>query len=313
MTGGVPLNYVELHKNTGQSNDLAWRDSALFAAQGIVRRVVDINTVVAVPAVNATGFSQPVTVTLLRPSSALFENAVEPQEGDQVLIVALDLKASGMFDSEEPIIDPNAQRRGLFSGVGILLSTFKGLATTTALHGREGENNLLRLESAALVSLLLSRALTAVFDSVSGNEELVKLAFGELSPLLVEHRSAVTRRHGFDEDAEGKEITVPAPVSERYSVEAPVTKSIQGAQTIVVGVDAEENATEAPVDIRIGEQADIDLVSKSGLTLHFDKAVFFETVDGHTMKVGGDLAIEVGGKVSITSAGCTINNVLEVK
>jgi hypothetical protein len=348
----VALNYFELFKNTQQSNELAWLDGALFMAHGIVVRVVDINTVVAVPSVNTGGLSQPVTATLLHASSALFESAVEPQVGDRILILSLDRKAPEMFDSEKPVVNKNAAGRGLFSCVGVLLSTFKGLSTTTVLHDREGENDLLKLESAAVVSMLLGRALTVVFDSVSGSEELVKLVFGKLSPLLEERRAAVTKRHGFDEDAEGKEITVPAPVveqysaeapltadyraevkrqhgfaldedgnetavpapvTERYSAEAPITRSIQGPQTIVVGIDAEGSATEASVDVTIGENAGIALNSKAGLELHFDKAVLFETKDGQTLNIGGDLTIEVGGKVNITSAGCTINNVLEVK
>jgi hypothetical protein len=310
---GVPLDYFEIHKDTGLSNDLAWLNSSPFIAHGIVVQVIDIRTVTAVPAVNTNGFSQPVTVTLLCPSSTLLESAVEPQVGDRLLLISLDLKAPGMFDGDRPITDRNAASRGIFSCVGVLLSTFKGLATTTVSHDREGDDDLLKLESAAIISLLLSRALTAAFDSISGNEELVKLAFGKLSPLLTEHRAAVTRRHGFDEDAEGAEITVPAPVTEQYSVEAPITKSVQGAQTITLGLDAEGNATEAPVTVTMGEKAGVTLTSASGLSLHFDQATLFETDDGHTMQVGGDLTIEVGGKVNITSAGLTINNVLEVK
>jgi hypothetical protein len=347
----APLNNFELYKNTSQSNELSWQDSAPFAAYGIVVRVVDINTVIVVPAVTTDGFSQPMTLTLLRESSALFESAVEPQVGDRALILSLDRKTPGMFNSKSPITDRNAVSRGIFSGVGILLSTFKGLATTTALHDREGDNDLVKLESAAVVSLLLTRALTAVFDSV-GEEELVKLLFGKLSPLLAEHRAAVKRRHGFDEDGEGAEIAVPAPVTEQYSAEAPLTaehqaavsrsygfaldadgnettvpaplterhsaeapikRDIQGSQTVSVGIDAEGDDTEAPVEIKLGANADIDLTSQSGLTLHFAKAAAFETNEGQTWKIAGDLKIEVGGKVNITSAGCTINNVLEVK
>jgi hypothetical protein len=309
----VPLNYFELHKNTAQSNELSWLNSSPFMAYGIVRQVVDINTVVAVPAVNTNGFSQPVTVTLLHASSALFESAVEPLVGDRILILSLDLKTPGMFNSEEPVTDRNASSRGFFSCVGILLSTFKGLSETTVLQEREGERGLAKLESAAAISLLLGRALTAVFDSVSGSEELTRLVFGELSPLLMEHQAAVSRRYGFDEDADGKEITVPAPVTEQYSAEAPIRRDIQGPQTVSIGVDAEGNATEAPVSVTVGENADITVDSESGLKLHFAKAMVFETDEGQTWKIAGDLELEVSGKVNITSAGCVINNVLEVR
>jgi hypothetical protein len=366
----VPLNYHEIYKNTPQSNELSWRNSAPLMALGIVVRVIDINTVVAVPAVNTAGFSQPVTVTLLHVSSALAESAVEPQAGDRVLLLSLDLKTSGMFHSDKPITDRNAASRGFFSCVGVMLSVFKGLAATTVLHEREGDDDLVKLESAAILSLLLGRALTVVFESISGNAELIKLAFGKLSPLLMEHGAAVTRRHGFDEDGDGNEIAVPAPVTEQYSVEAPltaehqaavsrrygfakdadgnetvvaapvterhseespITRDIQGAQTITVGVDADGNATEAPVEVTLGEKAgvtltteapveatlgekaDVTLTSKAGLKLSFEKAVVFETKDGHAMKIGGDLTLEVSGKVNITSAGLTINNVLEVR
>jgi hypothetical protein len=94
----APLDYFELYKNTEQTNDLSWQNSAPLMAHGIVVQVVDINTVVAVPSVSAGGFSQLVTATLLRVSSALLEVAVEPQVGDHILILSLDLKAPGMFN-----------------------------------------------------------------------------------------------------------------------------------------------------------------------------------------------------------------------
>jgi hypothetical protein len=307
------LNYFEAIKSSEKEDELDWINDRLFINYGIVRSVVDINTVVAVPLVNVEGFDQPIVLTLLRPSSALFENAVEPQEGDRVLILALDIKARGMFDSSDPITSPNAHRRGLFSGVGLLLATFKGLATTTAMHDREGDTDILRLESSAVLSALLGRAMTAVFDSVSENEELAKIVFGKLSPLLEVHRAAATREHGFVEDGNGEEITVPAPVTERYSVEAPITRDIQGAQTVTIGVDKDGNATEAPVNVTIGEEADISINSASGLTLHFDKAAVFESGEDQTWRIAGSLTIEVDGKVKISSAGCTINDVLEVK
>ena len=307
------LNYFELYKNSARDNEAAWLNDTPFISYGIVASVVDINTVVALPLANTDGFGQPVTLTLLHPSSALFESSVRPQEGDRVLMFALDIKAAGMFNSSEPVVDKNAVRRGIFSGVGVLLSTFKGLAATTVKHSQEAGGPAARLETAAAVAMLFGRTLTAVFDSINGNEELIRLAFGPLSPLLMEHRAATERKHGFDEDADCNEITVPAPVSERYSVKAPITKDIQGPQTVVIGIDAEGEATEAPVDVTIGENADVTVTSASGITLRFNKAVVWETADSQTWKIDGDLTLEVGGKVRIESAGCVINDVLEVK
>jgi hypothetical protein len=309
----TPLDYFEAYKNNGQTNELDWLNKSIFASYGIVVDVIDINTVVAVSAADDTKFVQPVTLTLLRPSSALFERATEPVVGDRVIMLPLSVKALGMFDSDKPVVDKNAAAPGVFSSVGILLSTFKGASATTVLHGREDENYVTRLESAAVVSLLLGRALKAVFNSISGDEELVKLVFGGLSPLLVEHRAAVDRNYGFDADAEGKETTVPAPVTERYSVDAPVKKSFQGPLAIEAGIDGEGNPTEAPINVSIGEKSDITLSSASGMTLSFDKAVSIATQEGFEWTIAGDLTIKVDGKVNIESAGCLINNVLEVK
>jgi hypothetical protein len=349
---GVKLDNFELFKNTAETNRQDWLNNAMFVSYGIVAQVIDINTVVALPAANVNGFSQPVTLTLLRPSSALFESSVEPLVGDKVLVLSLDLKAPGMFTSDKPVTDKNAARRGIFSGVGVLLSVFRGLSATTVSHEKEGDDFRLRLESAATLYLQFGRALSAVFEALGDKEEPLRLFFGKLSPLFMEHNAAVERRHGFDVDADGKEIAVPAPATEAYSSKSPVTadyraaverkhgfdldeegeevavpapvtetysekapikKDIRGPQTVKIGLDAEDNATEAPLDVTVGENADISVASASGLTLHFDKAVAFETKEGQTWNIDGDLDITVGGKVSIHSSGCVINDVLEVK
>jgi hypothetical protein len=346
------FDWLDVFKSTEQSNALGWLNEKMLVWYGNVVQVIDMNTVVVVPAVNAEGFDEPATVTLLHVSSVLFESAVEPQVGDRALVFALNKKTPGMFDSAEPIVDPNARRHGAFSGVGLLLSTRKGASSTTVMHDREGPNDLVSLESDAVLSLLLGRALSLVFGASGGAEELVRLVFGARSPLESVHRAAASREHGFDRDADGKEIAVPAPVAERYSAaapiardiqgaqtlsvgfgvdadgneqateapveerygaKAPITRSVQGAQTITVGIDAEGGATEAPIEAKIGEKAGISLTSASGATLHFDKAVVVKLGEGFEWKIAGDLAVTVDGKVSISSAGCVINNVLEVK
>jgi hypothetical protein len=346
------FDYLDAYKRTEQSSALEWFNEKMLVWYGNVVQVIDMNTVVVVPAVNAEGFDEPATVTLLHPSSVLFEFAVEPQVGDRALVWALNKKTPGMFDSAEPIVDPNARRYGVFSGVGLLLSTRKGASATTVMHDREGPNDMASLESDAVLSLLLGRALSLVFGASGNADELVRIVFGALSPLSATHRAAVSREHGFDRDADGKEIAVPAPVSERYSVGAPIardiqgaqtlsagfgvdadgneqateapieerysvgapiTRSVQGAQTIAVGLDAEGGSTEAPIDVKLGEKAGVSLTSASGVKLHFDKAVVAELGEGFEWKIAGDLTVTVDGKVNISSAGCVINNVLEVK
>jgi hypothetical protein len=249
------------------------------------------------------------------------ENAVEPQLGDRVLLFGLNLKALGMFNSDRPITDKGAARYNGFSCVGVLLSTFKGLASTRIRSDREGDDDILNIATEALVTALFGRSFRAIFDSISGNEELIRLVFGKLSPLEQRHLAAVDRKYGFSEDADGKEVSVPAPVTETHSVDSPLTKNIQGPLNVTVGIDNEGNSSEAPVTVRFGENSDIDLSSASGLTLYFEKAVLFETAEGFGLKLGGDasletdgdLTIKAGGKVNIESGGLTINNVLEVK
>jgi hypothetical protein len=242
----------------------------------------------------------------------------------------------------------------------VLLSTFKGRAATTARHRLEDGSARLDVSSSAVVSASLSRKLTAVFDSLTDLDEPVRLFFGRRSPLLQslrssseirrgfdtdengkeiavpapatelyntespllqDFRAAVERRHGFAPDENGEEVSVPAPVTETHSKDSPVSKSFQGPLDVSVGIDAEGNPTEAPVTARLGEKADVDFSSDSGLTIHFEKAVLFETAEGFSLKLGGSLSIETdgdmkvkaGGKIDIESAGLTVNKVLEVK
>jgi hypothetical protein len=86
-----------------------------------------------------------------------------------------------------------------------------------------------------------------------------------------------------------------------------------GPQTVSIGKNAGGDALDAPMDVTVGGNSDISLSSESGLTLHFDKAVAFSTAAGYDLSVDGDLTISVQGKVNIQSAGCKINNILEVK
>jgi hypothetical protein len=268
----------QLFKNTNRTNTNAWLHSVPIIDFGRVIKVIDVQTVVVEAVIQTSLSKETYTVTLLSLSSALLEVSDEPKPGDTVLLLFLRKHHPLMFISE--IINaPNAAGYNKFSGVGILMSAAKKIAHTIITCYDDDGRPVTDVKSDAelygtfnnLAALTFCRA---VFDS--GDEQLVTLLFGQGRPLVEKHLARVERSHGFWNDAGDEWVEMDASVTEEYSVYAPVTKDIQGAQTTVAGLgkeNAKEGAkpveTDAPVTETIHGKAPVtrDIRSPQNITI----------------------------------------------
>jgi hypothetical protein len=292
------MNAFELSKDSAESNVLAWLNDTPFVSYGIVRRVIDTQTVVVEQAVRDTASPDLWTVALLTPSSRLYEMSIIPEEGDLVLLLSLQKYNPAMFDipvqrfeayNEWAIFDPDATGYTKFSGVGILLSTPKGAASTTVKHSTSEGSAILALDTVAHVAASFMKQVNAIFDSLpeddnTKKERLVSLLFCEASPFLMQHWARVNREHGFWEDSDGTLTEVDATVSEKYSEYAPIMKNIQGTQTYKIGIDDTGADTDAAVSIEMGSNVPVTLTWRSGESI--------EVGDGK-ITINGNLEIAV--------------------
>jgi hypothetical protein len=264
----------QLFKNTDRTNTNAWLHSVPLIDFGRVIKVIDMQTVVVEAAVQTSLAKETYTVTLLSLSSALLELSDEPKVGDTVLLLFLRKHHPLMFMSE-PITDRDATGYNKFSGVGVLMAAAKNAAHTLISCYDDNGKAVTDITSDAEVygtcnNLVAIEFCRAVFNSQ--DEQAISLIFGAGRPLVEKHLARVEREYGFWKDPEGALVALDASVTERYSLYAPITKDIQGAQTYTVGV-GEDGDTEAPVSVTLGESADVTITSKSALTAEFDKTV----------------------------------------
>jgi hypothetical protein len=312
------LSAFQLVKHSARTNEIARIHETPIVSYGRVIEVIDARTVIVEAAVKSSLAVEMYTVPLLTLSSASIELNIQPQAGDKVLLLFLQKYSSGMFDADETIENPNAAGYNSSSVVGMLLSTFKGFADTIVQFYKDGEDYAADLTSNAKwnatfnsgVGLIFCRA---VFDSE--DEQLISMLFGEGRPFLQQFLSKVTREHGFWKDNDDKLIELDAGVIERYSEFAPITKDIQGSQSISIGIDDEGNDTEAPVDITLGAKADITVKSKSGKTEEYEKDVILKSDSAISIKNSGDLSVKSDGAISVKSDHVSIeaSTTVEIK
>lgn len=100
------------------------------------------------------------------------------------------------------------------------------------------------------------------------------------------------------DDAEERD----APVEEVYGSKAPIAKDIRGTQTYKVGIGPNGD-TDAAVSIEMGEKSEITLDSKSGMTLHFSKAVLIKSDDDYSLQISGDVSITGSQKITVKADG----------
>jgi hypothetical protein len=387
----------QLFKNTSRTNTNAWLHNTPVIDFGRVIKVVDMQTVIVETIIQTSLSKESYTVTLLNLSSALLEVSDEPRLGDTVLLLFLRKHHPLMFMSET-INDRDASGYNKFSGVGILMSAVKKAAhTIVSCYDDDGKPVTDIISDAEIYgtfnNLMTIEFCRAVFDSE--DEQIINFIFGTGRPLVEKHLARIEREHGFWKDPENELIAMDASVTERYSKYAPVTRDIQGAQTIDVGLgtdkddapvetdapiletvhgkapvtryirspqtitvgignaeteDAEEERdapvnetygskapitkdirgpqtykvgigkdgdTEAPINVEMGEKADVTLTSKSGLTAKFKKVfdLFVEDViklvskKAVTLKSESSELLEIGN--TIATLGAMVDELLQ--
>jgi len=294
------LDAFELVKHGSRSNANARLHDTPLISYGRVIKVIDIHTVMVEVSVKTSSAVEAYIVPLLSLSSALLELNAYPRINDKVLLLFLQKFDPDMFTSDDVIENMDAAGYNAFSGVGILLTTFRGYAKTVIKFLEDGKTPIVDLSSDAEWGAVFNSAVgitfcRAVFDSE--DEEMVNVLFGQGRPLMERFLSGVTKEYGFHKDNEGNLIKLDAAVTERYSQYAPITKNVQGMQTVTIGVDDDNKDTDAAVSVKIGAKADIDINSKSGKKEKYTK----------------DVSVESSGKVSIKAAGVVINTTASVE
>jgi hypothetical protein len=187
-----------------------------------------------------------------------------------------------------------------------LLSPFIDYAVTQFKHVLLGGIPAVTASTSARIMALFSRAVDISFDREDGLEspEGISLLFGENSPFTTRHLTKVLKEYGIEKTGDGSLKAVQAPVDETYSVYAPITRSIQGSQAITVGIGEDKDGnpvnTAAPVDITLGQQADITIVSESGASLSFDKPV--------SLTLGSDAGLSLTSESGFTASFDTAVN-----
>jgi len=302
----MDVSAFQLCKHSERTNANARLHDTPIVQYGRIIKVIDIQTVVVEVVIQTSLAKEVYTVTLLNLSSALLEINAWPKLGDTVLMLFLQRYDPRMF-VYETVKNPNATGYNKFSGVGILASTVKGLASTLLQLYEDDGKPAASMRSCAkwLTTFNAELALTfcrLVFNS--DDEALISMTFGEGRPFMQRFLSTVTKEYGFWPDTDGNLIPVDAnaAVTEKYSQNAPITKDIQGTQDYKIGIDKDGNATPAVVHVEIGENADITLSSESGLAVCFKRAVFAESEDTITLKAGD--------KVHIGNSGMDIHTLL---
>jgi hypothetical protein len=309
------ISLWELLKNTEQTNMRDWLNATKLISYGVVLEVIDPQTVKVAEVVQTSASDGRYVITLLNPSSALFELYTSPQPGDLVLMLFLQRYDSAMFDLHANLKDyilnrPDASGYTNWSGVGILLSPPKGNSALKLWQtGTPAEPSL---------NITTKSKLTAFFDSLVQETftHQVRRHYAQSAALFEMYNAPVTRRHGYMYlPTDGSLIESPCPVTEEYSPNAPVSKLYQAEQTIVIGKDGDDDV-DAPVSITAGAKADITLKSGSGITLRFDGPASVEAGDdGYTIQTSGpvdvsgtDVSLSASGSVSIKSgAGKTVD------
>jgi hypothetical protein len=116
------------------------------------------------------------------------------------------------------------------------------------------------------------------------------------SPVTRNIRSPQTVTVGIgNAESEDEEEERDAPVNETYGSKSPITKDIRGPQTYKIGI-GKDGDTDAPVDMTLGEKADVTMTSKSGLTAKFKKV--FDLLSEDMMKLVSNEAITLKSESS---------------
>jgi hypothetical protein len=272
----MDLSSFQLLKNNARTNAVSRLHDTPIVQYGRILRVIDIQTVVCKTVIQTSLSREVYKVTLLNLSSALMEMSAYPKVGDTVLLLFLQRYDPRMF-LQETVDNPNASGYNKFSGVGVLMSAVKGLADTVVHFSGEAGKSVADITSGAewrgaFTSSMAVTFCRAVYNR--GDERLIDFVFGEGRPYRVQHLSRVERLHGFWKDLENEWEALDAAVTERYSPYAPLTRDIQGAQTVRAGLGTDKDGQPVETEAAISE------------TVHGKSPVARDIRSPQTIKIG---------------------------
>jgi hypothetical protein len=262
------MNAFEYLKDNDRTNTMDWLNDTYLITYGVIIGVVSGNVVRAEAAVHK-GLSREVfTIPLLSSASLLFSSCVEPQPGDAVLIFFLrdyspkmfrDYRARYEAVQEWSVSDENAVSYTRFAGVGILVNALSAGSDTGIRHHRIGDSAVITFGSQAHVSAEFRKEVSVIFNALPGDGEfrdrLIQFIFGQHSPLSLEHWAQVKKFYGFSMLPDKSLEEVNAAVYEAYSVYAPITRDIQGAQTTAIGLGTDKDDNPVETDAPVTETA----------------------------------------------------------
>jgi len=314
-----PIDTFEALKNNDRTNQRRWLRELPIVSYGYITEIIDSVNVRVVPIIQGTkNYTLTYDVALVGLSSALFEANVEPQLDDLVLLFSLNKFHPRMFtalrdvmEGEEVIISQNTNGYSVHSMIGILISTFKSVSAIQANTTREDGDVIMNLRISAKTFAHLPESLSVTFDEAE-EETPVYIAYEKNRPYKVLHSAAqevVAGWAGALEDPD--DDMVDAPLSMHRSNKAPVDLKLEGATDILIG--GEDGDRDAPVNIKLGESADINIESDSGIKMAFKKAfeLIFEGALELVSKASIDLLVQGSGKLTIGNDTATLKDIFD--
>jgi hypothetical protein len=137
------------------------------------------------------------------------------------------------------------------------------------------------------------------------------------SPITKDIQGAQTKNVGLGKDKEGSPVETDAAITETIHGKAPIARDIRSPQNITIGIGNDETEDpseqrEAPVTIEMGEHADIDFNSQSGIVASIAKDVDVLIGGNETQNIEGDKEEAVTGKAKYSSADTDIESTAPV-
>jgi hypothetical protein len=137
------------------------------------------------------------------------------------------------------------------------------------------------------------------------------------SPITKDIQGTQTKNVGLGKDKEGSPVETDASITETIHGKAPITRDIRSPQNITIGIGNDETGDpseqrEASVTIEMGENADIDINSQSGIIASIAKDVDVLIGGNETRNIEGDKEEAVTGKAKYSSADTDIESTAPV-
>ena len=278
----MSLSAFELTKHNARTNTFGWIHETPIVGYGRIIKVIDIQTVVAEYIVRIGLEKEIFTVTLLNLSSSLLEINAWPKVGDRVLLLFVQRHDPRMF-FEDSVENSNALGYNFFSGVGILMSSVRGIADTVLKLYENGDESIMSLKSRSRFMGEYNSGYALMFAKAivdSDDEELISLVF--------------------DNGRFFSAVFLP---------ESKVNLDVQCPQTVKIGIDINSENTEAPLDITLGNNADITISSDSGKSEEYAKEVSLKSDKEIDVK-GDAITLDSTKKLTVKGGGQSLGKIL---